>query len=291
MRWIGFGALLLSACSLAACGGSTTIGNVDTGGSGGTAGSGGSAGTVGGCNCATGYHCQIVSGSYTCVPDPGTGGSGGTAGAAGAGGSGGTTATECSADLKAGATLGGAQVGFGSSSPSGNAKVAQVAADSLELTSSSTSLKFNWVGPALTGHFSQGEPVEIGRQDGWDYVAGLSSVAAARRDYGFVAPPEIPPIPMLAGPHLAYGTECTFKEAQGGCGQAPGTVKLLTVDATTGAGIVSAGQRETVKIIDWQIHNDSSTQYPGYGSSSCVAEAGFASVIAALGPSPVNGGP
>jgi len=300
MRWIGFGTVVLSACALAACGGSTTIGNA--GGSGGTAGSagsssGGSAGTVGGCNCAAGYSCQIVSGSYTCVPDPGTGGSGGMAGAggsagtAGAAGTGGAPATECSAALQAGATLGGTQVGFGSISPSGNAKVVQVAADSLELASSSASLKFKWVGPDLTGHFSQGEPVVVGRKDGWDYVAGLSSLAVTRSDFGFVAPQQIPPIPMLAGPHLAYGTECTFKESTGGCGQPPGTVKLLTVDATTGAGVVPAGQGETSKIIDWQIHNDGSAQYPGYGSKSCVVEAGFASVITALGPSPVNGGP
>lgn len=301
MRWIGFGALMLSGSVFVACGGSTTIGSTDTGGSGGTAGSagsssGGSGGAVGGCNCASGYHCKVVGGSYTCVPDSGTGGSGGMAGAggsggiAGAGGSGGATG-ECSAALKAGATLSGAQVGFGSSTPSGDAKVVQVSSDSLELASASASLKFQWVGPDLTGRFSQGESVVVGRKDGWDYVAGLSSLAAARRDFGFVAPQQIPPIPMLAGPHLAYGTECTFQEGQGGCSQPPGTVKLLTIDATTGAGVVSAGQKKTVKIIDWQIHNDGSAQYPGYGDGSCVVEAGFASVITALGPSPINGGP
>ncbi len=298
MRWIGFGALVISGCSLLACGGSTTIGNTDTGGSAGTS-SGGSGGTVGGCNCAAGYHCQIVSGSYTCVPDPGTGGSGGTAGTAGAGGTAGTagaggsagTTSECSAALKAGAQLGGTPVGFGSGTPSGSAKVAQVSADSLQLSTPSTSFEFKWVGPDLTGRFTQGEPVVIGRQDGWDYVGGLSSLAAARSDFGFVAPQEIPPIPMLAGPHLAYGTECTFTEASGGCAQPPGTVSLLTVDATTGAGIVSAGQKKTIQFMDWQIHNDGSAQYPGYGSSSCVAEAGFASVVTVLGPSPINGGP
>ncbi len=298
MRWIGFGALVLSACSLLACGG-TTINGSNTGGSGGTGatssgGTGGTGGTVGGCTCSSGYHCQIVSGSYQCVADPSTGGAGGsagTAGAAGAGGSGGTT-SECSAALEAGATPDGAEVGFGSSDPGSNAAVAKVSVNALLLKNNSgVAVQFKWVGPDLTGHFTQGEPVVVGRKDGWDYVGGLSTLAVARSDFGFVAPQEIPPIPMAAGPQLTYGTQCTFTEASGGCGQPPGTVKLLTVDATTGAGIVSAGQNKTIQFMAWQIHNDRSAQYPGYSSNNCVVEAGFASVITALGPSPINGGP
>ncbi|MCA9593413.1 MAG: hypothetical protein KC776_08880 [Myxococcales bacterium] len=255
--------LVFSTSMLMACGGKSS--SDGGGGSGAQAGSGG-VGATGG------------SGGVGA-----TGGSGATGGMAGAGGSAGN---ECSAELKQNATLGGPEVGFDSLPGSNESGIIQnVSSSALEISfgTVSTLLVFKWVGPDLSDKFTKGEGVGFGEQNGWSYVAGSAWVAAARRDFGFVAQ-SIPDLPYYPAPQLSYGTECTFKEGGGGCGQPGGTISLLSVDASTGAGVVSAGQGQTIDLLGWQIHNANSAQYPGYGSENCVVEAGFASVITAVGP-------
>lgn len=262
-----FSILVVTAALVAACGGKSS----SEGQTGGTAGAGAtSSGGVGGSGAVGGT---------------GAVGGGGVSGSAGAAGSGG--ADTCSADQKSKATLGGPQVGFDAlPGTPGGAVVTNVTAKGIELSlgADGSPLLFKWVGPDLTSKFKKGESVGFGEQDQWSYVSGDAWTAVAFRDFGFVAPQEIPPMPNY-GPHLSYGVECTFMEGGGACGQPPAAVTLLSVDATTGAGVVSIGQGKTGELVSWQIYNANSAQFPGYSSNDCVLEAGFASVITAVGPS------
>ncbi len=222
--------LVLSTSLVVACGGKSL--NDGAGGSGAQAGSGGVGATAG------------------------SGGAGATAGSGGVGataGSGGSAGNECSADLKAKATLGGPDVGFGAlpGSPNG-AVVMNVSPSAIELSlgPGGSPLLFKWAGPDLSGKFKKGEYVGFGEQNGWSYVSGDAWTAVAYRDFGFVAPESIPEIPYY-GPHLSYAPECTFMESSGACGQPPSAVTLLAVEATTGAGVVSIGQGQTGELVGW----------------------------------------
>lgn len=248
------------------CGGSSTS-DSSSGGAGGSAGAGASGGTAG----AGGVG--------------GTGASGGSGGSSGSGGSAGS-ANECSAELRQQASLSGPPIGFdGSSTGPGSAVVAAAHADGLELTLGPGGgiLKFRWVGPDLSSRFAVGEMVQIGNQQGWDFVAGDAHTAAAWREYGFVAPVEIPDVPYY-GPKLSLAPQCTFLEGGGGCGQPPGTVTVLAVEATTGAAPVLIRHGDSGELVGWSITNVNNVQYPGYSSEDCVVEAGFAGTITALGP-------
>ena len=59
---------------------------------------------------------------------------------------------------------------------------------------------------------------------------------------------------------------------------------LPAAELVEAAGDGALTQGVTIDLLGWQIHNANSAQYPGYGSENCVVEAGFASVITAVGP-------
>jgi hypothetical protein len=258
-RTAGIAAL---AAALTACGGqSVNDGNA----SGGTSATGGSGGTT-----ATG----------------GSGGTTATGGASTGGAStGGASGVECNGDIQQKATLGGPNVGFDAlPGTPGPVLVANVLPNSLELNPGPDggTFEFSWAGPDLTKKFKPGEMVSVGSADGWDFVMGDAYTAVARRDYGFVAPSQIPDMPGY-GPHLEYVPQCSFLEAAGGCGQPPASVTVLALGATTGAGIVMIPFSATETFMGWEITNVNNVQFPGYGSSNCDVEAGFAGIITAVG--------
>lgn len=263
MRWVAFGAAVLSACTLVACGGSTTRS----------------------CDCSAGFHCVLSNGSPTCVSQSGAGGSAGSAGAPGTGGAGGDAGTPSStcadAQEKALPTV-TAQVGF--SQPVGNlpsASVSAVTANSLTLNTSLGTVTFRWAGPSLNTVFQPGDSVTAGQENGWDYVANQRAIAAARADFGTVGDGVLPPMPIIAGPQLTRRVECSVELD---CGA---LMSILEIDATTGAGVVRIGVGQTTKFIGWQIHNENGMRFSPQGCAQAPNE----SVVTALGPSPINGGP
>jgi hypothetical protein len=248
---------LLLCSFLCACGGESTNDTGANGGGGSSTGGTSSGGT------STG----------------GTSSGGSSTGGASTGGTGGTD--EC-ASL---ATLNPTPVGF-ETPPEllGDKTVVSVTATALE-TSAGT---LRWSGPDLTGKFTVGESVVVGIEDGWHYVEGVSNVAAAYYDFGFVTELDIPD-PPAAGPSLVYASQCTFQESPGACGSAPGTGQVYAVEATTGAGALVIQVGETKSLVGWEITNVGNGQYPGYGNDECHVEAAFAGSITALGPSTLGG--
>ncbi len=257
--WVSVFALVsfLSACGgKSSSDGSSGSGGTSLGGSGGTS-LGGSGGTS-------------------------LGGSGGTS----LGGSGGVGGDECTAELQKQATLDGPPVGFDAlPGTPGPFVVAAVLPNEIQLSVSgdTSTFSFSWVGPDLTGKFTKGETVSIGNQEGWDFVSGSTHTAAARRDFGFVAPSQIPDIPLY-GPHLDYAPQCSFLEGGGACGQPPAPVTILALEATTGAGALTIALGDTQSLVDWDITNVNNVQFPGYGGEDCVLEAAFTGIITAVGP-------
>lgn len=254
MAWfwrLGMGVCL---CVVSACGGESTSDN-------GASGSGGSGGSTGGSG-----------GSVT-------GGSGGTGGGV-TGGSGGTAgANEC-ASL---ANLNPPAVGFKAAFQAGSDTITQVTPTSLGFSSTT----FQWIGPDLTQRFAVGEAVQLGIQEGWQFVAGMSFTAEAYTDFGFVAQ-AIPELPYY-GPKLTYAVQCTFPTGNG-CGTEPGTGSVYAVEATTGAGALVIQVGETKNLVNWDITNVGNGQYPGSSGNDCVVEAAFSGAITAIGPALDIGG-
>jgi len=254
------------AATLTACGGQSVNDGNASGGSGGTTATGGS-------------------GGITATGGASTGGASTGGASTGGASTGGASGVECSGDIQQKANLGGPNVGFDAlPGTPGPVLVASVLPGALELSpgTDSSTFEFAWVGPDLTKKFKPGEMVSIGSSEGWDYVMGDSYTAVARRDYGFVAPSQIPDMPGY-GPHLEYIPQCSFLEAAGGCGQPPSNVTVLALGATTGAGVVTIPFSATETFMGWEITNVNNVQFPGYGSNNCDVEAGFAGIITAVG--------
>lgn len=285
MRWIYLEVAALAACTLAACGGSTTR-SAGTGGSGGT--------SSGGCACSAGFHCVPLNGSYTCVPESGAGGSAGVAGAPGTGGVAGAAGAPggaCSAAQTQVLTTPTPVVGFWPrvSGALTGGSVTAVTLNALTLNTNLGQVTLYWAGPSLAGVFQPGASVTAGAlQSGWDYVASAKATAATYTDANFVGDGgPLPPTPFT-GPQLTRGVECTFDPGVQSCGVASGPAAMLDIEATTGAGTVRVGVGDTGQIAGWQIYNARTVRYPNY-TTACAAAQVSSSVVTALGPAASNG--
>lgn len=254
-------AAVLSACALVACGGRATnagvASRVGTGGSGGASNDASASSGTGGV----------------------AGGSAGTSGAGGDAGSGGHAAMSCAGAAPAFVVLGFSSDMAGSTS----ATIAKVLPDSLQLEDpDGGALEFTWRGADLTSYFKSGEVAAIGVQDGWSYVSGESSFAAARSITPIVY--TIPTIPIVHGPDLAYDFGCELPDPCG-LGSAMLSIRATGSSGNTWPDAITLFSGNTGQIDGWQIDHVNSFELP------CgQLTPGSGSVITVLEPSAADAG-